>query len=101
MRKYRKKPAVVEAIQFTQENAEEIASLDGVDVFLAGKYSRESEKGNIAWGQVEAIGGVVSFRPGDWIIRGVNGELYPCTDNIFQKTYEAYSEENEKEAAFG
>jgi len=58
MAKYRKKPIVVEAVQLT--HSIEINTLEGV-----------------------MIGGV-----GDWLITGVNGEQYPCKDDIFKKSYE-------------
>ena len=58
MAKYRKKPVVIDAIQITSKMT--IHTLEGDMV-----------------GQV-----------GDWLITGVNGEQYPCKDDIFQKTYE-------------
>lgn len=39
--------------------------------------------------QVHTLEGVMSALPGDWIIRGVAGEFYPCREDIFQATYEA------------
>lgn len=37
---------------------------------------------------IETLEGVMEARPGDWIIKGVNGELYPCKPDVFEKTYE-------------
>ena len=37
---------------------------------------------------IKTLEGVMHASPGDWIIRGVNGELYPCKPDIFAKTYE-------------
>lgn len=37
---------------------------------------------------IETLEGTMEARPGDWIIRGVNGELYPCKPDVFEKTYE-------------
>ena len=58
MGKYRKKPVVVEAIQLTQRVT------------------------------IHTLEGDMTGNPGDWLITGVNGERYPCKDDIFQKTYE-------------
>ena len=38
--------------------------------------------------QIETLEGVMTVSPGDWVIKGVNGELYPCKDDIFKKTYD-------------
>ena len=45
--------------------------------------------------------GVMTASPGDWIIRGLNGELYPCKPDIFAATYEAVADEYEPRAANG
>lgn len=37
---------------------------------------------------VETLEGVMRGKSGDWLIRGVNGELYPCKDDVFIKTYD-------------
>jgi hypothetical protein len=82
--KYRKKPVVIEAIQFTWATINEALE-------FAGK--------NIVSEQREGIGAVGYFiktlegnsyilSNKDWIIKGVNGEFYPCKPDIFEKTYE-------------
>ena len=38
--------------------------------------------------EVHTLEGVMKGKPGDWLIKGVEGELYPCKDEIFKKTYE-------------
>lgn len=38
--------------------------------------------------EVETIEGVMQGKKGDWLMKGVNGELYPCADEIFQKSYD-------------
>ncbi len=38
--------------------------------------------------EVETMEGLMSGKKGDWLIKGVNGELYPCADEIFRKTYD-------------
>jgi hypothetical protein len=98
---YRKKPVEVEAIQF--DGVEQVddfstpmfeGSFDDVPDWLADAMAkRESEPGAVfAFGDgltVVTLEGAHRASPGDWIIRGVNGELYPCKPNIFAKTYDA------------
>ena len=80
MAKYRKKPVVIEAIQFRGgEQSSDLAA----DV-VAGRV-RYPEDGTML---IDTLEGVMCARPGDWIIRGVKGELYPCRPDIFAATYE-------------
>lgn len=43
--------------------------------------------------RVTTLEGVMEGKKGDWLIRGVNGELYPCKPDIFDKTYEKVKDE--------
>ena len=82
---YRKKPVVIEARQFTHANIEQIArwvNSNGASAFTG----RES----IA---IETLEGQMIAMPGDWIIKGVQGEFYPCRDDIFRETYEVVSDD--------
>ena len=80
MAKYRKKPVVIEAVQFTGDVGDpEIAALDLKCVTIGGVD-------HLSVGTLE---GRMLASPGDWIIRGVKGELYPCKPDIFAATYEA------------
>ena len=76
--KYRKKPVVIEAIQYNGENIDEIYEFTG-DVL----EETVTEIG------IRTLEGFMKMTPGDWIIKGVNGEFYPCKPDIFEKTYEA------------
>jgi len=78
----RKKPIEVEAVQWkgTQESLEEIKKL-GSDREIVYHEISESLFIRTLEGSMEA--GI-----SDWIIKGVNGELYPCKPDIFEKTYE-------------
>jgi hypothetical protein len=78
MGKYRKKPVVVEAIRFNGTNHVEVAQ------FLAGA-DFEPSIGSI---DIKTLEGTMRADRGDWIIRGVKGELYPCKPDIFEATYE-------------
>ena len=76
--KYRKRPVVVDAIQYIGINREEVWRFVGTPL--------SEEDGELIIPTRE--GGMLA-RPGDFIIRGVNGEYYPCKPDIFAKTYEA------------
>lgn len=87
MARYRKKPVEIEAVQFTGTGE----SCTEITEFLGGSHS-----GNQRWNSTTNTGGVIltlegemAFAPGDWIIKGVAGEFYPCRDDIFAATYEA------------
>lgn len=83
MPKFRKKPVVIEAIRFRSgEQPCEFAN----DV-IAGNI-RYPEDGTML---IRTLEGTMTATSGDWIIRGVNGELYPCKPDIFAKTYEPVS----------
>jgi len=81
--RYRKKPVVIEAVQFfdTTENLCEL------DEFIGGLVVDYSDKKHPAV-KIHTLEGVMRAEVGDWIIRGVNGEFYPCKPDIFGKTYE-------------
>ena len=88
MSKYRKKPVVIEAFQWPQSE----------EVLLLPKFLREAFRADIfrhgnEGFSIKTLEGVMSGGSGDWIIRGVKNELYPCKDDIFQATYEPVEEE--------
>lgn len=80
MAKYRKKPVVIEAVQFVAGEQDHAFAADVVAGIV-----RYPEDGTML---IRTLEGVMVAQPGDWIIRGVNGELYPCKPDIFAKTYE-------------
>lgn len=81
--KYRKKPVVIEAIQYagTGESFEEI------DEFMNGKLYVIEDNAVIV-----TLEGNMVVSVGDFVIKGVNGEFYPCKPDIFEKTYESVDE---------
>lgn len=82
MKRYRKKPVVIEAIQFTGENFAECCAFDaGVRVRHAQGLPRFLEVDTLEGDGLTAV-------PGDYIIRGIKGEVYPCKPDIFEETYE-------------
>lgn len=89
MKKYRKKLVTVEAIQFTEDNLDEIIELRYLGWIRAIDASIGPDlKQRIS---IETLEGRMTAEPGDWIIRGVAGELYPCKPDIFEATYEEVS----------
>lgn len=95
VKSYRKKPVVVKAIKFTETNVSEIKEFAGDSVSIA--IYDEAWKLGEAFPGVEAIihtlEGDMKASVGDYIVRGVEGEFYPCKGGIFEKTYEAVDED--------
>lgn len=74
---YRKKPVIIQAVKWTGENADEMASFMGVVSMCQRKI------------KITTLEGVLTADIGDWIIKGIKGEFYPCKSDIFEATYEA------------
>lgn len=81
--RYRKKPVEVEAFKWTggQDQAEDPVWF--VEAFKAGVVSVR-----YPYLYIDTFEGIHTANPGDYIIRGVKGELYPCKPDIFEATYE-------------
>ena len=76
---YRKKPIVIEAIQWTGHNIDEMAN------FLKNRVMGRLYDRSIS---ISTLEGEMIALPGDWIIKGIKGEFYPCKPDIFDATYE-------------
>lgn len=91
--KYRKKPVVIDAIQLTRENAVRIyewihnckAIKTDMDLHKWDDYISFIEKKGM---KIPTLEGNMVASMGDYIIRGVQGEFYPCKPDIFHQTYE-------------
>lgn len=85
MTKYRKKPVVIDAMQFTDENKNQVFN-----------WVRCSTSADFADGKpilkIQTLEGVMTASLGDYIIKGVAGEFYPCRADIFEATYEKVNE---------
>jgi hypothetical protein len=79
MARYRKKPVVVDAWQFTPE------ACATVPRWVKGAWDKI---GGVDFLLIETLEGTMRAAVGDYIIRGVKGELYPCKPDIFEATYE-------------
>jgi len=86
--KYRKKPVVIEAIQFTGGNFDEIKELTKTSpTNREVLYIPHSEKLII-----KTLEGDMTANKWDYIIKGIQGEFYPCKPDIFEQTYEKVCE---------
>lgn len=90
MAKYRKKPVEIEAVQFVggPDSACEVirfASLPGT-AYITLEQPDGSLKEHIC---IATLEGVMQADSGDWVIKGIKGEFYPCKPDIFQATYES------------
>lgn len=83
--RYKKKPVVIDAMQFDGDNHEAIyAWVDSLDHEDNGP-AFDTSRGCLL---IQTLEGTMRASPGDWIIRGVSGEYYPCKPDIFTMTYE-------------
>lgn len=93
MSKYRKKPVVIEAVKWNGDNLKEIIDFTGLHP-SANKWTWEEYEQVVKQDglKIFTLEGKMNADIGDWIIRGVNGEFYPCKPDIFEKTYESVSD---------
>ena len=78
MAKYRKKPIVIDAMQWTGHNTKECMNFVGMDKIIA--FPKHFE--------IKTLEGNHKVTKNDWIIKGVQSEFYPCKPDIFEQTYE-------------
>ena len=82
MGQYRKRPVVIEAIRFVGSNFADVIEFTG----YKADFGQDQYHDTIV---IETLEGDMEAQAGDWIIRGVKGELYPCKPDVFDLTYEA------------
>jgi len=82
MAKYRKKPVVIEAVQFTSDTKDQVFHF-----VTCTHYAQHDEDSNPEL-VISTLEGDMIAVLGDWIIKGVKGEFYPCKPDIFEQTYE-------------
>ncbi len=86
--RFRKRPVIIEAMHHdgTSKSADAIREWTNnalLDHWIGGRGNR----GMTAF-RIETLEGTMTAEPGDWIIKGVQGEFYPCKPDIFEQTYE-------------
>lgn len=94
--KYRKKPVIIEAIQWNGNNLKEVMEFIGSEFkydensnyitykFLYNKYTKKLA--------INTLEGTMEVAKGDYIIKGIKGEFYPCKPDIFEQTYDEVEE---------
>lgn len=89
--RYRKKPVIVDAIQFIEKDFTNrhskyvsfpIVDMANMSELWAGKNARDGRY------YIQTLEGSMTVSEGDYIIKGVQGEFYPCKPDIFEMTYE-------------
>lgn len=80
---FRKRPLVIEAFQLPQLDENPTPEL--VEFLNKMKQEWLMDDGTVA---IDTLEGTMVASPGDWIIKGVTGEYYPCKPEVFRKTYE-------------
>ena len=93
--KYRKKPVVIEAVQWNGLNLEEVKEFVGNSlIYEISDAAWKVGKGAPAvYMEIETLEGNHKCSIGDYIIKGVQGEFYPCKPDIFMQTYERVEEQ--------
>jgi len=81
MARYRKLPVEIEAMQYTGDNLQDIKDFMQKDFLILPKYEKDVLIIHTLEGDIEAS-------EGDYIVKGIDGEFYPCKPTIFEKTYE-------------
>ena len=81
--KYRKKPVEIEAVQWVSDNIEQVYEMLGDNLIINTDEDEDEVKHFI-----NTLEGKMEMSWGDYIIKGVKGEFYPCKPDIFEMTYE-------------
>lgn len=84
MAKYRKKPVVIEAVQWKGDN-QSLQEINLLALDSAGGIVEHEDGERLI---IPTLEGLMTANLHDWIIKGVSGEVYPCKPDIFAKTYE-------------
>lgn len=94
MAKFRKKPVTVEAMQFdgTVDCAYEIVDWSGKNINLSRPAPTLEDANSSCILSIPTLEGTMTASKGDWVIRGVKGELYPCKPDVFEATYDAVAD---------
>lgn len=89
MKRFRKKPVEIEAVQLQADNPGVVVGWindNGGEAHMRGGPGGGSKGGSVL---IDTLEGMMQAAQGDWVIRGVAGEFYPCKPEIFAASYEA------------
>ena len=90
--KYKKKPVIIEALQFKSDMS--IKDLNDLIDFIGMKNIVDIGRDNL-YLTIRTLEGNMTASSGDYIIRGIQGEFYPCKPDIFEQTYDKVEEIND------
>jgi hypothetical protein len=85
---FRKKPVIIEARQFTLDIAKDIQKWELLAKWCSGLIRGTKLNPEDRAIQIMTLEGDMYASVGDWIIKGIKGEFYPCKPDIFEETYE-------------
>ena len=88
IQKFKKKPVEIGAIQYTGKNDFEIGKWSNDLVYPSPVLEPSENNPSGSYLQIKTLEGVMTAIVGDWIIKGVKGEFYPCKNDIFLMTYD-------------
>jgi hypothetical protein len=91
---YRKKPVVIEAVQWDGTVSRTTAVIDWM--LAHGGTARYHGEGTFAALRIDTLEGTMTAVPGDWVIKGVKG-VYPCKPDIFAATYELVADASDED----
>lgn len=90
--KYKKKPVIIEALQFKSDMS--VKDLNDLIDFIGMRNIVDIGRDNL-YLTIRTLEGNMIASPGDYIIKGIQGEFYPCKPDIFEKTYDKVEEIND------
>lgn len=91
VKRYRKKPVEIEAVQFDGDNRRQVLS------FIYPTMSEDGLRGAEVMALpivIPTLEGDMNVSVGDWVIRGIKGEYYPCKPDIFEASYDVVSRQD-------
>jgi hypothetical protein len=93
---YRKKPVTIEAFRYGIDGRpdwfQDKVSSNDIITYCDEEVSSPFQKSDKLWCEINTLEGVMRGEYGDYIIKGVQGEIYPCKPDIFEMTYERVTE---------
>lgn len=97
MNRYRKKPVVIEAVEYSPQDIIGTGRLVGWLMAGGCDFKMAQGEGEFVAISIITLEGAMTAQPGDWIIKGVQGEFYPCKPDIFEATYEPVEPTEERQ----
>lgn len=98
--KYRKKPVVIEAFKYGVDGQpdwfiDKVITND-ITTYADDESNDPFERSSGLWCEIKTLEGTMVAKEGDYVIRGIEGEIYPCKPSVFEETYEKVEEPKKK-----